>query len=102
MHPTLPLAVPCYRLMPRVDSFQSCQLKAAEKNDPVHDKELLAMKSIGGAECTKQGGRAHGAAALPSAPLLGDAGLLYYQVDGGDEPRIAVPNDEALRLRVLY
>ncbi|KAE9314987.1 hypothetical protein PR003_g19102 [Phytophthora rubi] len=29
-------------------------------------------------------------------------GLLYYQVDGGDEPRIVVPNDEALRHRVLY
>ncbi|GMF18910.1 unnamed protein product [Phytophthora fragariaefolia] len=28
-------------------------------------------------------------------------GLLYYQVDGGDEPRIAVPNDEDLRHRVL-
>ncbi|KAE9186043.1 hypothetical protein PF002_g25990 [Phytophthora fragariae] len=29
-------------------------------------------------------------------------GLLYYQVDGGDEPRILVPNDEDLRHRVLY
>ncbi|KAE9272570.1 hypothetical protein PR003_g30164 [Phytophthora rubi] len=29
-------------------------------------------------------------------------GLLYYQVDGGDEPRIVVPNDEDLRHRVLY
>ncbi|KAE8985876.1 hypothetical protein PF011_g20216 [Phytophthora fragariae] len=29
-------------------------------------------------------------------------GLLYYQVDGGDEPRIDVPNDEDLRHRVLY
>ncbi|KAE8902055.1 hypothetical protein PF003_g14177 [Phytophthora fragariae] len=29
-------------------------------------------------------------------------GLLYYQVDGGDEPRIVVPNDEDLRYRVLY
>ncbi|KAE9334981.1 hypothetical protein PF008_g13704 [Phytophthora fragariae] len=29
-------------------------------------------------------------------------GLLYYQVDGGDEPRIVVPNDENLRHRVLY
>ncbi|KAG2948805.1 hypothetical protein PC117_g5761 [Phytophthora cactorum] len=28
----------------RVIAFQSRQLKAAEKNDPVHDKELLAMK----------------------------------------------------------
>jgi hypothetical protein len=28
----------------RVVSFQSGQLKAAEKNYPVHDKELLAMK----------------------------------------------------------
>jgi hypothetical protein len=28
----------------RVVSFQSRQLKAAEKNYPVHDKELLAMK----------------------------------------------------------
>ena len=28
----------------RVISFQSRQLKAAEKNYPVHDKELLAMK----------------------------------------------------------
>ncbi|GMF31122.1 unnamed protein product [Phytophthora fragariaefolia] len=28
----------------RVVPFQSCQLKAAEKNYPVHDKELLAMK----------------------------------------------------------
>ncbi|KAE8954614.1 hypothetical protein PR001_g32423, partial [Phytophthora rubi] len=27
-------------------------------------------------------------------------GLLYYQVDGGDEPRIVVPNDEDLRHRV--
>ncbi|GMF20244.1 unnamed protein product [Phytophthora fragariaefolia] len=29
-------------------------------------------------------------------------GLLYYQVDGGDEPQIVVPNDEDLRHRVLY
>ncbi|KAE9074397.1 hypothetical protein PF010_g24688 [Phytophthora fragariae] len=29
-------------------------------------------------------------------------GLLYYQVEGGDEPRIVVPNDEDLRHRVLY
>ncbi|KAE9000695.1 hypothetical protein PR001_g18720 [Phytophthora rubi] len=29
-------------------------------------------------------------------------GLLYYQVDGGDEPRLVVPNDEDLRHRVLY
>ncbi|KAE8966700.1 hypothetical protein PR001_g28320, partial [Phytophthora rubi] len=29
-------------------------------------------------------------------------GLLYYQVDGSDEPRIVVPNDEDLRHRVLY
>ncbi|KAE9267076.1 hypothetical protein PR003_g31906, partial [Phytophthora rubi] len=29
-------------------------------------------------------------------------GLLYYQVDGGDELRIVVPNDEDLRHRVLY
>ena len=28
----------------RVISFQSRQLKTAEKNYPVHDKELLAMK----------------------------------------------------------
>ncbi|GMF31575.1 unnamed protein product [Phytophthora fragariaefolia] len=29
-------------------------------------------------------------------------GLLYYQVDDGDEPRIGVANDEDLRHRVLY
>ncbi|KAE9049336.1 hypothetical protein PR001_g3411 [Phytophthora rubi] len=29
-------------------------------------------------------------------------GVLYYQVEGGDEPRIVVPNDEDLRHRVLY
>ena len=29
----------------RVISFQSRQLKAAEKNYPVHDKELLAMNT---------------------------------------------------------
>uniref|UniRef100_H3GDV1 Integrase catalytic domain-containing protein n=1 Tax=Phytophthora ramorum TaxID=164328 RepID=H3GDV1_PHYRM len=29
-------------------------------------------------------------------------GLLYYQVDESDEPRIVVPNDENLRHRVLY
>ncbi|GMF39898.1 unnamed protein product [Phytophthora fragariaefolia] len=29
-------------------------------------------------------------------------GLLYYQVHGGDEPRIVVPNDEDQRHRVLY
>ncbi|GMG14507.1 unnamed protein product [Phytophthora fragariaefolia] len=29
-------------------------------------------------------------------------GLLYYQVDGSDEPRIVVPNDEDLCHRVLY
>ncbi|GMF52883.1 unnamed protein product [Phytophthora fragariaefolia] len=29
-------------------------------------------------------------------------GLLYYQVDGGDEPGIVVPNDEDLRHRVHY
>ncbi|GMF52893.1 unnamed protein product [Phytophthora fragariaefolia] len=29
-------------------------------------------------------------------------GLLYYQVDGGDEPRIVVSNDEDLRPRVHY
>ncbi|GMF51678.1 unnamed protein product [Phytophthora fragariaefolia] len=28
--------------------------------------------------------------------------LLYYQVDGGDEPQIVVPNDEDLRHRDLY
>ncbi|KAE9027813.1 hypothetical protein PR002_g10560 [Phytophthora rubi] len=28
-------------------------------------------------------------------------GLLYYQVDGGDEPRIVVSNDEDLHHRVL-
>ncbi|GMG18058.1 unnamed protein product [Phytophthora fragariaefolia] len=30
------------------------------------------------------------------------AGLLYYQVEGGDEPRIVVQNDEDRRHRVLY
>ncbi|GMF24820.1 unnamed protein product [Phytophthora fragariaefolia] len=29
-------------------------------------------------------------------------GLIYYQVDVGDEPRIVVPNDEDLRRHVLY
>ncbi|GMF16478.1 unnamed protein product [Phytophthora fragariaefolia] len=29
-------------------------------------------------------------------------GLLYYQVNGGDEPRIVVPNNEDLHHRVLY
>ncbi|GMF50626.1 unnamed protein product [Phytophthora fragariaefolia] len=29
-------------------------------------------------------------------------GLLYYQVDSGDEPRIVVPNDEDLHHSVLY
>uniref|UniRef100_H3H3W5 Integrase catalytic domain-containing protein n=2 Tax=Phytophthora ramorum TaxID=164328 RepID=H3H3W5_PHYRM len=29
-------------------------------------------------------------------------GLLYYQVDESDEPRIVVPNDENVRHRVLY
>ncbi|KAL4129902.1 hypothetical protein PRIC2_005909 [Phytophthora ramorum] len=29
-------------------------------------------------------------------------GLLYYQVDESDEPRIVVSNDENLRHRVLY
>ena len=28
----------------RVITVESCQLKAAEKNYPIHDKELLAMK----------------------------------------------------------
>ncbi|GMF25862.1 unnamed protein product [Phytophthora fragariaefolia] len=28
--------------------------------------------------------------------------VLYYQVDGGEEPQIVVPNDEDLRHRVLY
>ena len=28
----------------RVACYQSCQLQAAERNDPVHDKENLAMK----------------------------------------------------------
>ncbi|KAE9132880.1 hypothetical protein PF010_g3020 [Phytophthora fragariae] len=29
-------------------------------------------------------------------------GLIYYQVDGGDQPRIVVQNDEDLRHRVFY
>ncbi|KAE8890590.1 hypothetical protein PF003_g25176 [Phytophthora fragariae] len=48
MHPTLPLAVPCLQVgaegRERIVSFQSRQLKAAEKNYTVHDKEFLAMK----------------------------------------------------------
>ncbi|KAF1322456.1 reverse transcriptase, partial [Globisporangium splendens] len=57
----------------RVVSYQSRQLRPAERNYPVHDKELLAMN-----------------------------GLLYYTVDEGDPARIVVPNDEGLRHRLLY
>ncbi|KAE8997641.1 hypothetical protein PR002_g18974 [Phytophthora rubi] len=157
----------------RVVYFQSRQLKAAEKNYPVHDKELLAMKyalvkfrrmarwlsffaeynftveyKLG-----KQNVLADALSRWPDyelahlayleSPLyelireayaddddlagLAEAlsapnkaveltarqrsrlhrysvveGLLYYQVEGGDEPRIVVPNDEDLRHRVLY
>ncbi|KAE8916052.1 Transposon Tf2-9 polyprotein [Phytophthora fragariae] len=186
----------------RVVSFQSRQLKAAEKNYPVHDKELLAMKyalvkfrvhllgqkpfviytdhaSLRTATSSphlsqrmarwlsffaeynftveyKPGKQNVLADALPRRPdyelahlaylesplyeLIREAyaddddlaglvealsapnkaveltarqrsrlhrysvveGLVYYQVDRGDEPRIVIPNDEDLRHRVLY
>ncbi|GMF26799.1 unnamed protein product [Phytophthora fragariaefolia] len=162
----------------RVVSFQSRQLKAAEKNYPVHDKELLAMKYAlvkfrvhllgqkpfviytdhaswrtatlsphlpsawrGGFLSSPNYKLAH--LAYLESPLYelirevyaGDGdlaglvealsvpnktvgltarqrsrlhrysvveGLLYYQVDVDDEPRIVVPNDEDLRHRDLY
>ncbi|KAE9324999.1 hypothetical protein PR003_g16594 [Phytophthora rubi] len=163
------------------ERFQSRQLKAAEKSHPVHDKELLAMKSClvedgdvvasplaahdavdfllcrvqlyGGVQPGKQNVLADALSRRPDyelahlvyleSPLyalireayaddvdlvgLVEAlsapnkaveltarqrsrlhrysvveGLLYYQVDEGDEPRIVVPNDEDLRHRVLY
>ncbi|GMF58159.1 unnamed protein product [Phytophthora fragariaefolia] len=162
----------------RVVSFQSRQLKAVEKNYPVRDKELLAMKyalvkfrvhllgqkpfvlytdhaSLRTATSSPHLSQRMGGG-FPSLPkyelahlaylesplyelireayaVVGDVagivealsvpnktveltarqrsrlhrysvveGLLYYQVDGGDEPRIVVPNDEDLRHRVLY
>ncbi|KAE9037725.1 hypothetical protein PR003_g6555 [Phytophthora rubi] len=146
----------------RVVYFQSRQLKAAEKNYPVHDKELLAMKYalvkfrvhlLVEYKPGKQNALADALSRRPDfelahltyleSPLyelireayaddddlagLVEAlsapnktveltarqrsrlhrysvveGLLYYQVDGGDEPRIVVPNDEDLRHHVLY
>ncbi|KAE9198507.1 hypothetical protein PF005_g16115 [Phytophthora fragariae] len=159
-----------------VVSFQSRQLKAAEKNYPVHDKELLAMKTATSSPHLSQrmarwlsffaeyiftveykpGKQNVLADALSRRPdyelahlaflesplyeLIREAyaddddlaglvealsapnkaveltarqrsrlhrysvveGLLYYQVEVGDEPRIVVPNDEDLRHRVLY
>ncbi|GMF48441.1 unnamed protein product [Phytophthora fragariaefolia] len=162
----------------RVVSFQSRQLKAAEKNYPGHDKELLAMKyalvkfrvhllgqkpfviytdhaSLRGAtsspylsqrmarwlsffaelwlahlaylesplyELIRKAYAADDdlaglveALGVPNKTIELSArqrsrlhrysvveGLLYYQVDGGGEPRIFVPNDVDLRHRVLY
>ncbi|GMG17786.1 unnamed protein product [Phytophthora fragariaefolia] len=127
----------------RVVCFQSRQLKAAEKNYPVHDKELLAMKYAlvkfrvhlldyelahlaylesplyelirkAYADDDDLAGLVE-SVGVPTKPVeltarqrsrlhrysVGE-GLLYYQVDGGDEPWIVVPNDEDLRHRVLY
>ncbi|GMF47202.1 unnamed protein product [Phytophthora fragariaefolia] len=127
----------------RVVSFQSRQLKAAEKNYPVHDKELLAMKYALVKfwvhlldyelahlaylesplyelirEAYADDGDLAGlveALSVPNKTVKLTArqrsrlhrysvveGLPCYQVDGGDEPRIVVPNDEDLRHRILY
>ncbi|GMF31302.1 unnamed protein product [Phytophthora fragariaefolia] len=127
----------------RVVSFQSRQLKAAEKNYPVDDKELVAMKYAlvkfrvhlldyelahltylesplyelireayagdgdlaGLVEALSVPNKTVGLTARQRSRLHRYsvvASLLYHQVDGGDEPRIVVPNDEDLRHRVLY
>ncbi|GMG16297.1 unnamed protein product [Phytophthora fragariaefolia] len=103
----------------RVVSFQSRQLKTAEKNYPGHDKELLAMKYAllirkayaddddlaGLMEALGVPNKIIELTARQRSELHSYSvveGLLYYQVDGGDELRIVVPNVEDLRHRVLY
>ncbi|GMF46155.1 unnamed protein product [Phytophthora fragariaefolia] len=119
-------AIGCALLQPdaegreRVVSFQSRQLKAAEKNYPVHDKELLAMKAVtraireayvgdgdlaGLVEALSVPNKTVGLTARQRSRLHRYSvveGLFYYQVDVDDEPRIVIPNDEDLRHRVLY
>ncbi|KAG2888322.1 hypothetical protein PC119_g19788 [Phytophthora cactorum] len=102
----------------RVISFQSSQLKAAERNYPVHDKEPLAMKYAlakfyrndeslaslvrfltAGKEAKsewlspRQRSRLH--------RYEWQDGLLYYRVEPHEPPRIVVPNDEDLKFDIL-
>ncbi|GMF45525.1 unnamed protein product [Phytophthora fragariaefolia] len=77
----------------RVISFQSRQLKAAERNYPVHDKELLAMK--------RQCEMALAAAESPAHRFEWADGLLHYRVEPGDPPRGVVPNDENLKFDII-
>ncbi|POM78877.1 Polyprotein [Phytophthora palmivora] len=100
----------------RVISFQSRQLKAAERNYPVHDKELLAMKSArSDTPCVSRDEND-----TPLVRFLSDgkdakvdrlsprqrAQLHRYELAEGlldprDPPRVVVPNDEDLKYDIL-
>ncbi|KAF1323549.1 reverse transcriptase, partial [Globisporangium splendens] len=107
----------------RVVSYQSRQLRPAERNYPVHDKELLAMNTSKNRDQGATSKRSMPPQELikyfknPSEKALQNLPprarsrvhrysmhneLLYYTVDEGDPARIVVPNDEGLRHRLLY
>ncbi|POM67417.1 DNA/RNA polymerase [Phytophthora palmivora] len=104
----------------RVISFQSRQLKAAERNYPVHDKDLLAMNRV----TTDLYDRIRLVYQVdenytPLVRFLSDGkdakvdrlstrqqALLHryeldYRVDPRDPPRVVVPNDEDLKYAIL-
>ncbi|KAF1326230.1 Pol protein, partial [Globisporangium splendens] len=94
----------------RVICCQSRQLKPAERNYPVHGKELLAMKYT----LTKFRVYLLGNPSDKSLKALDPAqrarlhryelhnDVLYYRTDDSDAPCTVVPNDSDLRNRVLF
>ncbi|GMF49772.1 unnamed protein product [Phytophthora fragariaefolia] len=90
----------------RVISFQSRQLKAAERNYPVHDKERLAMNfaSLARFFAAVEDAQVKWLSPRQRARLhrfQWADGLLHYRVEPGDPPRVVVPNDDDLKFDIL-
>ncbi|GMF44019.1 unnamed protein product [Phytophthora fragariaefolia] len=90
----------------RVISFQSWQLKAAERNYPVHDKELLAMNFASLARFFAAGEDAKVKWLSPRQRSRFHRfewadGMLHYRVEPGDPPRVVDPNDEDRKFYIL-